>query len=458
MRNKTVVLVIFLLMMFFVGSENTLAYLFDKTSPITSVFKPTDYSVSNLVVSNVVEHPFGDDYVIPDNIEFEFQIDFGSYYANQTITTLNGEYTTDENGVLKLLVKANESVVLKNIEEDTEIIVKQISNNVGFTVKESNEKKIIMTSLEDIKLEFVNVYKPSMVENVDVELKGTVALEGREWQEGDNFKFKLEYYNKNKKWEVVDTKVIEYNKDDINYNKFDFTDSLKKFKFDEVMVYKFRLSEVIGNLENIYYDKTINAFKIEVGDQLMDGKLEIESVKGYQNIDVVNKDGIYNISVVFNNNYEIGDTSLEYVDEEKESVLLSENIIVKNTDYTIETILSNFDGLGSDYSYTIYDKADVVQTSNIVRTGDYIKIVSNNKEYTYSIVLIGDVSGDGDISYLDYVKVYNHIQKIKNPELDKNQLYDEYLLAADMSGEGKISYLDYVKIYNKIKELKGDTE
>jgi hypothetical protein len=30
------------------------------------------------------------------------------------------------------------------------------------------------------------------------------------------------------------------------------------------------------------------------------------------------------------------------------------------------------------------------------------------------------------------------------------------LIAADMSDDGKINYLDYVKIYNKIKELKGE--
>ena len=55
------------------------------------------------------------------------------------------------------------------------------------------------------------------------------------------------------------------------------------------------------------------------------------------------------------------------------------------------------------------------------------------------------MSGDGKINYLDYVNVYNHIQKIKHPESDKKELVNEYLIAADMSGEGKINYLDYVQ-------------
>ena len=53
----------------------------------------------------------------------------------------------------------------------------------------------------------------------------------------------------------------------------------------------------------------------------------------------------------------------------------------------------------------------------------------------------------------------NEYQKLAmttlNPELDKKELQNEYLIAADISGDGKINYLDYVKIYNKIKELKG---
>ena len=79
---------------------------------------------------------------------------------------------------------------------------------------------------------------------------------------------------------------------------------------------------------------------------------------------------------------------------------------------------------------------------------EHIKIEFTN-------IIRGEVSGDAKVNYLDYVNVYNHIQKIKHPELDKKELKNEYLISADMSGDGKVNYLDYVQIYNKIKELKG---
>lgn len=92
----------------------------------------------------------------------------------------------------------------------------------------------------------------------------------------------------------------------------------------------------------------------------------------------------------------------------------------------------------------------------ILYTGGKTKIYKGMhiaKEYTN--VIMGDTNGDGGINYLDYVKVYNHIQKVKKPNSDKKLLTGSYLLAADMSKDNTINYLDYVRIYNKIKELKG---
>ena len=112
--------------------------------------------------------------------------------------------------------------------------------------------------------------------------------------------------------------------------------------------------------------------------------------------------------------------------------------IVLNTGYSIDVSYKTIDG------------------KNLLYTGSKTKIYNNNNliiEYTN--IIRGDVNGDGKINYLDYVNVYNHIQKVKHPELDKKELQNEYLVSANMSGDDKVNYLDYVQIYNKIKELKG---
>ena len=67
----------------------------------------------------------------------------------------------------------------------------------------------------------------------------------------------------------------------------------------------------------------------------------------------------------------------------------------------------------------------------------------NNTEYTYTVVVKGDVNGDGKIYATDYVKVKNHI-------MGKSSLSGSYLLAADINNDGKIYATDYVLIKNHI--------
>lgn len=106
--------------------------------------------------------------------------------------------------------------------------------------------------------------------------------------------------------------------------------------------------------------------------------------------------------------------------------------------------------------YTIDVEYKVVDNKKVLYTGGKTRIYNGETLYIeFTNIVSGDTSGDGKINYLDYVKVYNHIQKVNHPDSDKNLLTGEYLIAGDMSGDGRISYLDYVKIYNKIKALKG---
>lgn len=120
---------------------------------------------------------------------------------------------------------------------------------------------------------------------------------------------------------------------------------------------------------------------------------------------------------------------------------------------TVDSYKKNID-LNTGYSIDVSYKT--IDGKNYIYTGSKTKIYNNNNliiEYTN--IIMGEVTGDGKINYLDYVNVYNHIQKVKHPESTKKELKQEYLISADMSGDGKVNYLDYVKIYNKIKELKG---
>lgn len=82
-------------------------------------------------------------------------------------------------------------------------------------------------------------------------------------------------------------------------------------------------------------------------------------------------------------------------------------------------------------------------SDTIIGTGMKFTIIIDGIEYTYTVIIKGDVNGDGLIYATDYVKVKNHI-------MGKSKLTDAYLMAADINNDGKIYATDYVQIKNHI--------
>ena len=70
-------------------------------------------------------------------------------------------------------------------------------------------------------------------------------------------------------------------------------------------------------------------------------------------------------------------------------------------------------------------------------------ITTNGSTVNYSIVIRGDVSGDGKLSAIDYVKLRNYLD-------GASSLSGAFLRSADTSGDGNTSALDYVKLRNHL--------
>ena len=85
----------------------------------------------------------------------------------------------------------------------------------------------------------------------------------------------------------------------------------------------------------------------------------------------------------------------------------------------------------------------VTLSSEAIGTGTTVTIQSGNMTETYSIVIYGDVDGNGRITAVDYVLVKNHI-------MGTNRLNGASYKAADVNRDGSISAVDYVNIKNYI--------
>ena len=85
------------------------------------------------------------------------------------------------------------------------------------------------------------------------------------------------------------------------------------------------------------------------------------------------------------------------------------------------------------------DGTDISGTSDLIGTG--ATITTGGK--TYTVVKLGDTSGDGQITPSDYVK-------IKNKIMGSNNLDESQTKAADVNRDGSVSPADYVKVKNNI--------
>ena len=283
--------------------NTTFGFIVTKTDSIINTFTPLKSVMNALTITKAVEHPFGEDYVIPDDIAFDFEVALGSLYSETTIKTSAGDLKADKDGKITVSVKPNSPFTLSDIDADTKVTVTELEKkDSGFSAKDGAVKESVISKDGGTLVSFVNLYSPKSVAPLNVKVVGKKLLEGREWQKGDSFSFILEQKN-GENWNTLGTKSISFDESDTSFNTFDFSSIIQALTFDKVGTYSFRMSEVVGNAENMLYDKTVNTFTIKVTDTDMDGSLEISSVSGAQNAKVTKDGGNYSVAVTFNNSF-----------------------------------------------------------------------------------------------------------------------------------------------------------
>ncbi len=110
---------------------------------------------------------------------------------------------------------------------------------------------------------------------------------------------------------------------------------------------------------------------------------------------------------------------------------------------SIKTFINKVNNLNGVTLKNFKNTQNMELNEGIIATGMKFTLTFNQQDYTYTIVIKGDVNGDGQIYATDYVKVKNHI-------MGKSRLSGPYLIAADINEDAKIYATDYVQIKNHI--------
>lgn len=208
-----------------------------------------------------------------------------------------------------------------------------------------------------------------------------------------------------------------------------------------------------GSVETYNYNLDINNPKITIGAASVNNTATVNGIGTFE----IKENTTKEIKVTAENGdiktYKINITLTgTKIDDPIDVVTTLNNSGIKNGD----KYLSGFN-VGSDISYikdkilSVNKEAVVVlknssnkeKNSGIISTGDKVEITVNNETKGYEIVIYGDVSGDGKVSAVDYVRIKNNI-------MGSSTLSGSYKEAADVDKNGKVSAVDYVKIKNKI--------
>lgn len=139
-----------------------------------------------------------------------------------------------------------------------------------------------------------------------------------------------------------------------------------------------------------------------------------------------------------------------YKDNNYENTEKNNNeLIIDNNTITALNINDTFNSIVSKLK--INDNVTFVNKNNIsidgnqnIKTGDKMLINKNEVNSIYTIAVLGDLTGDGEIKINDVAKLYRFIK-------NKDQLNDIEKKAADVTIDGEIKINDVAKLYRFIK-------
>lgn len=204
------------------------------------------------------------------------------------------------------------------------------------------------------------------------------------------------------------------------------------------------IQDVVAGSDGGFFYKIISDMSLKADRSARDVNAHYDS----------NRDYVYvrasDIKVVFEGSGNIEIPDIEIQGKTHAEVLATLNAANSNNHLTgfsvgsdVATAIAKVRALDSNIQIAA-KKADGTQiTSGTIATGMKMTITTNGSTVDYTIVIRGDVSGDGRLSAIDYVIVRNYLD-------GASALSGAYLNSTDTNGDGKTSALDYVILRNHL--------
>lgn len=338
--------------------------------------------------------------------EFEITVDLGQNLKNTAFAVAHSgnasltQKTTDGDGkITGLTIKHGETIVIRNIPENTTAVVTETLTGNNYTVSYSSHNKAGETMDNDntVTIEkdtnatvlVENTYKPTAT-SITVSFDSTKLMDATELTTNKEFEFVLEKYE-NGSWANMQTKTATVTAGDSNAAvSIPFTSLI--LPFDQAGVHSYRIYEKQPDApDGITYDPNIYHIVVDVTD--VNGQLTA-TVTSTSNI-VTGSGNNYNATVSFTNTY---DTEPVIIDVQK-FVQDASKDSVSPAGYEFElykAINANYDYSGSPIATDITDeegKARFVQIVDSTKIGTHYFVLKEKVPAGYQTPNNPDATG-----------------------------------------------------------------
>ncbi len=256
---------------------------------------PVSYGA--LIINKQVVHPYGEDFEIPEGLEFDLEVILEGERLETAFEVISSNGTTENmtpvNGKLNLTIKDGETISIYGLPEGTRYTVNEINLPDGFALgRNSMGLTGVISDTVNSTANLINNYLPNPV-SVTIDVNVNKTLTGKDFVDGETYNFAL--YDENG---VLVEQIAVEAKDGALKGGF----ATIQRTFNKVGEYKYKVVEIDDSANDngvpgVTYDTTENYFTVKVTDD-MGGYLKAEITA--QNPAVANGNVV---ETYFNNTY-----------------------------------------------------------------------------------------------------------------------------------------------------------
>ena len=229
---------------------------------------------------------------------------------------------------------------------------------------------------------------------------------------------------------------------------------LKEIKINDKVINNFAYDEYSYEITVPYNTTSINIGATPINNKATikgSGVVPITNEETTITLSVTSESGRtrnYVINVLRDKNEEENTVEIEYI-LNNIGIKYNDNYIYgisENTD--IKSLIENVSKVNNYASATVKDKDNNIKTSGTFKTGDKVIINNSKDEEQFTILIYGDINGDGAINKDDCLAILRHLNGYTT-------LTNVYGVSADANKDGKIDKDDCLAI---LRHLNGYTD